>query len=185
MVLAPSLESCLCLQQVQQIVGPSLPFPSIPRVVFFGGEGCAMATGPHLPSNPPYICVSIVKLTPCPPQETTPLRFAVRTAAKTQADATLPCIGVRGGTNRQITPGPHRGPFGGARQRWCISVHQRGGHTSPLFHIPHTTRHGDKHISLSLGSPQSNSHMRLGASKHVTIPFWPLPRPNASGVTRL
>ena len=38
----------------------------------------AMATRPHLPSNPPYICVSIVKLTPCLPQEPTPLRFAVR-----------------------------------------------------------------------------------------------------------
>ena len=28
--------------------------------------------------NPPYICVSVVKLTPCPPEEPTPLRFAVR-----------------------------------------------------------------------------------------------------------
>ena len=28
--------------------------------------------------DPPFICVSIVKITPCPPQEPTPLRFAVR-----------------------------------------------------------------------------------------------------------
>ena len=40
---------------------PELPWPHI-----------------HLPSNPPYICVRIVKLTPCPPHEPTPLRFAVR-----------------------------------------------------------------------------------------------------------
>ena len=26
---------------------------------------------------PPFICVSVVNLTPCPPQEPTPLRFAV------------------------------------------------------------------------------------------------------------
>ena len=28
--------------------------------------------------QPPYVCVSIVKLTPDPPQERTPLRFATR-----------------------------------------------------------------------------------------------------------
>ena len=36
------------------------------------------------------------------------------TAANTQADATLPCIGVRGGANCRITPGPHSQQFGGA-----------------------------------------------------------------------
>ena len=29
-------------------------------------------------STPSYICVSIVKITPCPPEEPTPLRFAIR-----------------------------------------------------------------------------------------------------------
>ena len=29
-------------------------------------------------STPSYICVSIVKITPCPPEEPTPLRFAMR-----------------------------------------------------------------------------------------------------------
>ena len=29
-------------------------------------------------SGPSYICVSIVKITPCPPEEPTPLRFAIR-----------------------------------------------------------------------------------------------------------
>ena len=29
-------------------------------------------------STPPYICVPVVNLNPCPPQEPTPLRFAVR-----------------------------------------------------------------------------------------------------------
>ena len=36
---------------------------------------------PHVRTNlstPPYICVSVVSLTPCSPQEPTPLRFAVR-----------------------------------------------------------------------------------------------------------
>ena len=28
-------------------------------------------------STPPFICVSVVNLTPCPPQEPSPLRFAV------------------------------------------------------------------------------------------------------------
>ena len=36
-----------------------------------------MATRPHLPSNPPYMCVSIVKLTPCPPQQPTPVRLEI------------------------------------------------------------------------------------------------------------
>ena len=32
----------------------------------------------NLSTPPPYICVSVVNLTPCPPQEPDPLRFAVR-----------------------------------------------------------------------------------------------------------
>ena len=84
------------------------------------------------------------------------------TATNTQADATLPCMGVRDGVNRGIAPGPRSQPFGGAPQRWCFWVHQGGGHTSPLFHIPHTTGHGEKHTCLSFGSPQTNCHMRLG-----------------------
>ena len=44
------------------------------------------------------------------------------TAANTQADATLPRIGARGGANRRITPGPHGQPFGGAQQRWQVWV---------------------------------------------------------------
>ena len=45
------------------------------------------------------------------------------TAANTQADATLPCIGLRGGANRQIAPGPHSQQFEGALQRWWVWVH--------------------------------------------------------------
>ena len=30
---------------------------------------------PHLPFNPPSLCVSILKLTPCPRHQLTPLRF--------------------------------------------------------------------------------------------------------------
>ena len=36
---------------------------------------------PHIStslSTPPFICARVVNLTPCPPQEPTPLRFAVR-----------------------------------------------------------------------------------------------------------
>ena len=42
---------------------------------------CPEMLWPHVRtglSTPPYTCGSVVKLTPCPPQEPTPLRFAVR-----------------------------------------------------------------------------------------------------------
>ena len=39
---------------------------------------CPELLWPHWPFNPPYICGSVVKLTRGPPQEPTPLRFAVR-----------------------------------------------------------------------------------------------------------
>ena len=79
----------------------------------FYGHTCALAFQP-----PPPLWVSVVNLTHLrsPPPE---VRSA---AANTQADATLPRIGVRGGANRRITPGPHSQPFGGARQRWHIWV---------------------------------------------------------------
>ena len=64
------------------------------------------------------------------------------TAANTQADGTLPCIGVRGGANRRITPAPHSQPFGGPqhRRRSWIWVHQGGGH---LTAFPQPTEQHD------------------------------------------
>ena len=69
---------------------------------------------------PLYMCVCC-KPDPLPASGAHPPEVR-STAANTQADATLPRIGVRGGANRQIAPGPHSQPFGGARQRWQIWV---------------------------------------------------------------
>ena len=68
------------------------------------------------------------------------------TAANTQADATLPSIGVSGGANRRITPGPHSKPFGAARQRWWIGVHQGGGHLSAFRQPTHNTTWQATHL---------------------------------------
>ena len=43
--------------------------------------------------------------------------FQVATSVNTQADDTLPFVGVMGGMNCWITPGPHTQPFGGAPQK--------------------------------------------------------------------
>ena len=76
-----------------------------------------MATRPHLPFDPLlYMCV-YCKDNSLPASRAYPPEVR-NTTANTQADATLPTIGVRGGANRRITPGPHSKPFGGARQRW-------------------------------------------------------------------
>ena len=86
------------------------------------------------------------------------------TAASTHADATHPCIGLRGGANRRITAGPHSQPFRGARQRWLIWVHQGRGALSalPQPKHPHTTRHGGQNTCVSCEAPETNSHVSLG-----------------------
>ena len=71
------------------------------------GHTSALAFQPPL-----YICV-YCKANPLPASGAYPPEVR-STAANTQADATLPCIGVRGGAKRLITPGPHSQPFGGA-----------------------------------------------------------------------
>ena len=67
------------------------------------GHTSALAFQPPL-----YMCVCC-KSNPLPASGAHPpeVRSA---AANTQADATLPRIGVRGGANRRITPGPHSQP---------------------------------------------------------------------------
>ena len=91
----------------------------------FNGHTSALTFQPP----PLYMCVCC-KSDPLPASGAHPpeVRSA---AANTQADATLPRIGVRGGANRRITPGPHSQPFGGARQRWHI------GSASPFIHNTH------------------------------------------------
>ena len=102
---------------------------------------------PHVHTNlstPPLYMYVCCKSNPLPASGAHPLEVR-SAAANTQADATLPRIGVRGGANRRITPGPHSQPFGGARQRWQI------GSASPLIHNTHMSntptflvRHLDK-----------------------------------------
>ena len=78
------------------------------------GHTSALALQPPL-----YMCVCC-KANPLPASGAYPPEVRI-TAANTQADATLPRIGLRGGANRRIAPRPHS--FGGAGQRWWIWVH--------------------------------------------------------------
>ena len=81
--------------------------------------------------EPPPLYMSVCcKSNPSPASRAHPPEVS-SAAANTQADATLPRIGVRGGANRRITPGPHSQLFRGARQRWQI------GSASPLIHHTH------------------------------------------------
>ena len=57
MVLAASLECRPCLQEVQQIVGPSLPFPSVPRIFFGGGRVCYGHRSARAFQPPLHMCV--------------------------------------------------------------------------------------------------------------------------------
>ena len=70
---------------------------------------------------PLYMCVCC-KYNPLPASGAHPPEVR-STAANTQADATLPRIGVRGSANCRITPGLHSQLFGGARQGWQIWIH--------------------------------------------------------------
>ena len=90
---------------------------SLSQYPFMGSQATAPSCYGHttaLAFQPPLYMRVYCKANPMPASGAYPLEIR-STAAKTQADATLPCIGVRGGAKRRITPGPHSQPFGGAR----------------------------------------------------------------------
>ena len=78
-------------------------------------------------------------------------------------------IGVRGGANRRITPGPHSKPFGGARQRWWIWVHQGGGHLSAFPQPTHNTTWGLSQ-KLTCGGPGRGR--QVGRCPFKSAQFW-------------
>ena len=101
-------------------------------------------------STPPFMCVCC-ESNPLPASGAQPPEVRSR-AANTQADATLPHIGVRGGANGRITPGPHSQQFGGARQRWKIWVN--------LSTYPQPTH--EQHPYFPCEASETNSNVGMG-----------------------